>query len=64
MTHQMKNHCVFFVFHCVEGAFDATSRGTPTLKNRAPRDELKHGRGRGWAVPYLRLKEVGLSEAH
>ena len=22
------------------------------MKNGAPRDELKDGRGRGWAVPY------------
>ena len=29
------------------------SGGTPKMKNGAPRDELKNGRGRGWAVPYL-----------
>ena len=27
-----------------------TSRGTPTLKNGVPRDELKNDRGRRWAV--------------
>ena len=32
MVHQMKNLCVFSVFYCVEGAFDAASRGTPELK--------------------------------
>ena len=26
-------------------------RGTPKMKNGAPRDELKNGRGRGWAGP-------------
>ena len=36
----------------VEGAFGAPSRGTPKMKNGAPRDELKNGRGRAWAVPY------------
>ena len=50
MAHQMKNLCVFFVFHCVEGAFSAASGGTPKMQNGAPRDELKNGRGRGWAV--------------
>ena len=52
MTHQMKNLCAFSVFHCVEGAFGASSGGTPKMKNGAPRDELKNGRGRGWAGPY------------
>ena len=52
MAHQMKNLRGFFVFHCVERAFGASSRGTPKMKNGAPRDELKNGRGRGWAVPY------------
>ena len=52
MIHQMKNLCVFSELHCVEGPFDATSRGTPELKNRAARDELNNGRGRGWAGPY------------
>ena len=28
MAHQMKHLCVFSVFHCGEGAFDASSRGT------------------------------------
>ena len=51
MAHQMKNLCGFSVFHCVEGAFGASSGGTP-MKNGAPRDELKNGRGCGWAVPY------------
>ena len=50
MAHQMKNLRGFAVFHCVEGAFGASSRGTPKLKNGAPRDALKNGRGRGWAV--------------
>ena len=52
MAHQMKNLHGFFVFHCVEGAFGASSGGTPKMKNGAPRDELKNGRGHGWAVPY------------
>ena len=51
MAHQMKNLCGFSVFHCVEGAFGASSGGTPKRKNGAPRKELKNGRGRGWAVP-------------
>ena len=51
MAHQMKNLCGFSVFHCVEGAFGASSGGTPKMKNGAPRDELKNGRGRGWDVP-------------
>ena len=53
MAHQMKNLCGFSVFHCVEGGifFGASARGTPKMKNGAPRDELKDGRGRGWAVP-------------
>ena len=51
MAHQMKNLCGFSVFHCVEGAFGASSGGTPKMKNGAPRDELKNGRGCGWAVP-------------
>ena len=55
MAHQMKNLCGFSVFHCVEGAFGASSGGTPNMKNGAPRDELKNGRGRGWAVPYCFL---------
>ena len=32
MAHQMKNLCGFSVFHCVEGAFGASSRGTPKMK--------------------------------
>ena len=52
MAHQMKNHCVFSVFHCVEGACGAASEGTPKMKNGALRDELKNGRGRGWAVAH------------
>ena len=52
MTHRMKNLCVFSVFHCVEGAFGAASRGTPKTKNGTLPDELKNGRGRGWAVAY------------
>ena len=50
MADQIKNRCVFSVFHCVEGAFGAASGGTPKMKHGAPRDELKNGRGRGWAV--------------
>ena len=57
MAHQMKNLCGFSVFHCVEGAFGASSGGTPKMKNGAPRDELKNGHGRGWAVP--KKKEGG-----
>ena len=53
MAHQMKNLCGFSVFHCVEGAFDASCGGTPKMKNGALRDELKNGCGRGWAVPYV-----------
>ena len=52
MAHQMKSLCDFSVFHCVEGAFGASSGGTPKMKNGAPRDELKNGRGRCWAVPH------------
>ena len=52
MAHHMKNLCVFSVFHCAEGAFGASSGGTPKTKNGAPPDELKNGRGRGWALPY------------
>ena len=51
MAHQMKNLCGFSVFHCVEGAFGASSGGTPKLKNGVLRDELKNGCGRVWAVP-------------
>ena len=51
MAHQMKHLCGFSVFHCVEGAFGAASGGTPKMKNGAPRDELKNGCGRGWAIP-------------
>ena len=47
MAHQMKNLCGFSVFPCVEGAFCASSGGTPKMKNGAPRDEPKNGRGRG-----------------
>ena len=32
MTHQIKNPCVLSVFHCIEGALDAISRGTPKSK--------------------------------
>ena len=35
MAHQMKNLCGFSVFHCVEGAFDASSGGIPKMKNGA-----------------------------
>ena len=53
MAHQMKDLYDFSVFHCVEGAFGAPSGGNPKTKNGAPRDELKNGCGRGWAVPYF-----------
>ena len=52
MAHQMKILCCFSVFHCVEGAFGASSGGTPKMKNGAPRYELENGRGRGWAVAH------------
>ena len=52
MAHQMKNLCGFSVFHCVEGAFGAPSGGNPKMKSGEPRDELKNGCGRSWAVPY------------
>ena len=51
----MKNLCVSSVFQCVGGAFGAASGGPPKMKNGAPRDELKNGRGRGWAVTYRGL---------
>ena len=54
MAHQMKNLCGFSVFHCVEGAFGASSGGSPKMKNGAPRDEPNNARGRGWVVPYMR----------
>ena len=41
----------FLCVHCVEGAFGASSRGTPKMKNGAPQDDLKNGRGRGWVIP-------------
>ena len=53
MAHQMKNLSGFSVFHCVEGAIGASSGGYPKNETGAPRDELKNGRGRGWAVPYF-----------
>ena len=56
-----ENISVFFVFHCVERAFGAASGVTPKTKNGAPRDELKNGRGRGWAVAYLRNFEASSS---
>ena len=46
MAHHLLNHCFVSVFHSVEGAFGAPSRGTPEFRNGAPRDELKDGRGR------------------
>ena len=55
MAHQMKNLCVFSVLHCVEGAFGASSRGTPKLKHGVPRDELKNGCGCVCTVPYFGL---------
>ena len=53
MAHQMKDLCGSSVFHCVEGAFGASSWGTPEMKNGAPQDELKNGRGCGWAIAYF-----------
>ena len=51
MAHEMKNLCEReTVFHCVEGALGASSWDTPKMKNGAPQDQLKNGRGRGWAV--------------
>ena len=47
MAHQI---FVVSVFHCVEGAFGASSGCTPKMKNGAPRGEPKNGCGRGWAV--------------
>ena len=38
MAHQMRNLCVFSVFHCVEGAFGAASGGTPKMKKIGPRE--------------------------
>ena len=32
----------------------------PKMKNGAPRDELKNGRGRGWAVAYFNAKSEPL----
>ena len=58
----MKNLCGFSVFHCVEKPFDASSGDTPKMKNGAPRDEPKNGRGRGWVVPYFSLSFFGLFE--
>ena len=51
MAHQIQNLCGFSMLHCVEGAFGASSGGTPKLKNGVPRDELKHGCGCVWAFP-------------
>ena len=59
MAHQMKHLCNFSVFHCAEGALDATSRGTPKVRNGVLRDELKNGCGRGWAVPLLQVNKGG-----
>ena len=39
-------------------AFGASSGGTPKMKNGAPRDELKNGRGRGWAGPYKKRVNI------
>ena len=44
--------------HCVEGAFDASSRGTPKLKNGVPQDELKNGCGCVLAVPYKSIVSI------
>ena len=32
MAHQMKTLCGFSVFHCLKGAFGASSRGAPKMK--------------------------------
>ena len=61
MAHQMQNLCVFSVFHCVEGAFGAASGGAPKMKNGAPQDELKNGRGRRLDVFGSSLKCFGRS---
>ena len=58
------NLCGFSVFHCVEGAFGASSGGTPKMRNGAPRDELKNGRGRGWAVPYDLKDDLSFPKKH
>ena len=58
MPHQMKNLRGFSVFHCAEGAFGASSGGTPKMKNGAPRGELKNGRGRGWAAASICKKNT------
>ena len=63
MAHQMNNLCGLSVFHCVEGAFGASSGGTPKMKHGAPRDELKNGCGRGWAVPYTIIARSGVVRA-
>ena len=36
MEHQMKNLFGFSVFHCVEGAFGASSGGTPKIEKWGP----------------------------
>ena len=56
MAYQKQNLCVFSVFQSVEGAFGAAFGNTPKIKNGALRDKLKNGRGRGWAVPYLKKR--------
>ena len=38
MADQMKNLCGFSVFHCVEGAFGASSGGTPKDEKGGPRE--------------------------
>ena len=55
-TSDEKSLCFLSVFHnVVEGAFCVASHqigSTPKMKNGAPRDELKNGRGRVWVIPY------------
>ena len=45
MAHQVRNLCLFSVFHCVDGSWCGI-QGYPKTKKGARRDELKNGRGR------------------
>ena len=49
MAHQMKDLCVFSVFHCVEGAFDAY----PKIEKWGSARWAQNCCGCVWAVPYL-----------
>ena len=56
MAHQMKNLCGFSLCSTVYKGHLVRHLGYPKkMKNAAPRDELKNGRGRGWAVPYVKI---------